>query len=422
MASSVKIVVSLKDSGGAVAQLDGATKQEYLARVMNLLHSVQAGNEACAVDVACDSVTEVAAALTFSVAQASCTAGDKIGFVIPGGPTIVLTAGTEDTAAGTYSILTSNTVVAASIASCINNYPLAYRHFTATSSVGNVTVTVREKGSWGNSIKATKNVTTAAAVVYASDSALKSTSFLLGKDASDRPSMTISCTQASLVAGQTIRIGSVSLAWASSASGENQVTIGASDTAAGTNLAAAINAHSVLKQMLVATSALGVVTCTYWCAGRVGETLRVFTEGTAASSTVTYTGTPVADETLTVANVVLTFKASSAASDQITISANNTTQATNTVTIINAHATLSKLVLASSSAGVVTITALHKGLIGNVIPLAESATGTAVGAALLAGGLEAAGMSLSGAAPDSTAASVYLSDARNFTFGMGTTG
>lgn len=81
-------------------------------------------------------------------------------------------------------------------------------------------------------------------------------------------SVTATCTQASIVQDDTVVIGNVTLTWRTSASNENQVTIGASNTAAATNLAAAINAHSKLAGVISATSAVGVVTVTYTGAGR----------------------------------------------------------------------------------------------------------------------------------------------------------
>lgn len=95
----------------------------------------------------------------------------------------------------------------------------------------------------------------------------------------------------------------------------------------------------------------------------------------AANGVVTFSGTPVADETLTVGSDVYTFKASRSGPFEITINANNTTQGDNLVTALTADTTE---VTASNSSGAVTITAATKGTVGNSIVLSESATGTAV--------------------------------------------
>jgi phage tail sheath gpL-like len=97
--------------------------------------------------------------------------------------------------------------------------------------------------------------------------------------------------------------------------------------------------------------------------------------GVAANGVVTFSGTPIADETLTIGTSVFTFKATRAAPFEITINANNTTQGDNLVTAITADLTN---VTAVNSTGTVTITAAVKGTAGNLIALSEAATGTAV--------------------------------------------
>jgi phage tail sheath gpL-like len=106
-----------------------------------------------------------------------------------------------------------------------------------------------------------------------------------------------------------------------------------------------------------------------------GEALKTPVNAVAASGVVTFSGTPVADETLTIGTAVFTFKATRSAPFQITINANNTTQGDNLVTAIAADLTN---VTAVNSTGTVTITAAVKGAAGNLIALSESATGTAV--------------------------------------------
>lgn len=95
----------------------------------------------------------------------------------------------------------------------------------------------------------------------------------------------------------------------------------------------------------------------------------------AANGVVTFTGTPVANETLTVGIIIFTFKATRVLAGEVAIDANNTTQAANLVTAINADQPLTS---ATNVAGVVTVTAATKGVAGNNIVLSETATGCAV--------------------------------------------
>lgn len=109
-----------------------------------------------------------------------------------------------------------------------------------------------------------------------------------------------------------------------------------------------------------------------------GINVVVYDTAVAAAGSITFTGRPVADETLTICNTTLTAKDSGA---------NGTTQfntdvASVTVTAaalaacINANTTLNKQVSATSSLGVVTITALIPGVVGNGFDLTESMTNT----------------------------------------------
>ena len=107
--------------------------------------------------------------------------------------------------------------------------------------------------------------------------------------------------------------------------------------------------------------------------------------GVKATGTVTFTGLPVADETITVNAIVYTFKAAAATATQITIGADATATASNAASKIEANDTA---VDASNVAGVLTITAAATGEYGNAITLAETATNTAVSGATLSGGID----------------------------------
>jgi phage tail sheath gpL-like len=105
----------------------------------------------------------------------------------------------------------------------------------------------------------------------------------------------------------------------------------------------------------------------------------------AATGTVVFSGTPVADETLTIGTDVYTFKSSRSLAFEVTINANNSTQGDNLDTAIAADATD---YTSSNTTGTVTITAAVGGTAGNSIALAEAATGTAVSGAALTGGVD----------------------------------
>jgi hypothetical protein len=93
----------------------------------------------------------------------------------------------------------------------------------------------------------------------------------------------------------------------------------------------------------------------------------------AASATVTITHANVTNgDTVTIANVVITAATSGNGTTSWTIGADATADATAMAACINANTTLNKIVSASSSAGVVTIQSVVKGVIGNGLGLATS--------------------------------------------------
>lgn len=91
----------------------------------------------------------------------------------------------------------------------------------------------------------------------------------------------------------------------------------------------------------------------------------------AASGTGTFTGAPVAGQTMTIAGVTITARASGAVANEYNIGASVTATAANLVTAINASSNLSGVVTATSLAGVVTITSVVPGPIGNQIPTVD---------------------------------------------------
>lgn len=124
-------------------------------------------------------------------------------------------------------------------------------------------------------------------------------------------------------------------------------------------------------------------------AGLIPASIECLSDDTAqarASGTVTVASIQ-ADDTITINGVTLTGKASPSGESQFDSDGSDTVVATAIAACINTNSSLTGIVTASSSAGVVTVSAFQKGLMGNAITLASSdGTRLAVSAARLAGG------------------------------------
>lgn len=108
-----------------------------------------------------------------------------------------------------------------------------------------------------------------------------------------------------------------------------------------------------------------------------------------ATGTITFSGLPVADETITVNGVVFTFKASADPDlNEVTIGADEIETADNVRVKLSAstNAALTVASYTDDDAGEVTITYDTIGPEGDAFTLAESATNTAVSGATLTGG------------------------------------
>ncbi len=94
-----------------------------------------------------------------------------------------------------------------------------------------------------------------------------------------------------------------------------------------------------------------------------------------ATATITSTGAATANDTVTVANVVLTAVASGAvpANGEWNVSGTVGTQAASIALAINSIPTLSGIVTATSNLGIVTVTSVAPGLPGNGLAISESA-------------------------------------------------
>lgn len=204
-------------------------------------------------------LTSVAATSSFTCTAASLTVGDKLIISGPGGDVTLtaVAANTENPLLGQYSVGGGTDAnLATSIRTAINGNPAAKKYVTAAGSTNTVALTAVPDGAYGNNIKLRKQVTTAG--VFSFTSGVAFTGGISPNTAQTR-TITVGTNPA---ADATLGFGNVTLTWKASASGENQVTIGGTTTISATNLAAKINAHSILGGLFVATSATNVVTLT----------------------------------------------------------------------------------------------------------------------------------------------------------------
>lgn len=133
----------------------------------------------------------------------------------------------------------------------------------------------------------------------------------------------------------------------------------------------------------------------------VGNTVYVSYSTSApvrATNTLTLTYASISNnDTVVIAGTTLTCVTGTPSGAQFKKETDATTTATNLKVLVNANTTLNKLMVASSAAGVVTLTLITFGAIGNQTPLVGS-TGIVVGAAAFAsgaGGAEVANVSYS---------------------------
>lgn len=130
--------------------------------------------------------------------------------------------------------------------------------------------------------------------------------------------------------------------------------------------------------------------------GQMNGALNVKLNATYATINGTFTGNPTAAQTATIAGQTLTARASGAVANEFNIGGSATITAANFAAAINASATLSPWVVASSNAGVVTVRAIIPGTLGNAVTLANGLTNfTWAGSATrLAGGAQGTNVNL----------------------------
>ena len=204
-------------------------------------------------------LSSVAASSSFTCTAASLTVGDKLIISGPDGDVTLtaVAANTENPLLGQYSVGGGTDAnLATSIRTAINGNPAAKKYVTAAGSTNTVALTAVPDGAYGNNLKLRKQVTTAG--VFSFTSGVAFTGGVSPNTAQTR-TITIGTNPDD---ADTLKFGNVTITWKTSGSGENQVTIGGTTTLTATALKNAINAHSILGGLFVATSATNVVTLT----------------------------------------------------------------------------------------------------------------------------------------------------------------
>jgi hypothetical protein len=208
----------------------------------------------------------------------------------------------------------------------------------------------------------------------------------------------------------TITINSVVLTAKTTPTTSAQFKVGSTALQTAINLRNCINANPSLTGVVSATyaksSTSGVVTVTAAGAGTTGNYLWSQSGSNvtllpasalgggangpvAATATITSTGSAVNNETMLLCNQTLTAKTSGAvaASGEFNISGTVGTQAANIAAAINAVPALQKSVTALAALGVVTVTAIGPGTVGNGLQISESLTNVTIAA--FSGGTDA---------------------------------
>lgn len=171
------------------------------------------------------------------------------------------------------------------------------------------------------------------------------------------------------------------------------VTWATSDTNSATLLKNAINADKNISHFVVATSSSGVVTLTAVPTDAAGDQITLAVTGTnVTKSAATLTGSiaVAATGTLTMASSSGTVGGTiGGTAVTVTWGTSDTLSAAALATAINANATVSKWVSATSALGVVTLTAVEKSALGNNVTLVASGSNVSASGAKLTGGVSA---------------------------------
>lgn len=130
-------------------------------------------------------------------------------------------------------------------------------------------------------------------------------------------------------------------------------------------------------------------------AGIIDSSISILTSAVAATGTVTFSGISNND-TVTINGRIYTAKTSGASGlNQFNIGGSDAQAAINLAAAINADtsALISGVVTATAASGVVTLTCVTPGVLGNLVTIAISAHGSVSGGGLLASGAQDAAFS-----------------------------
>lgn len=357
MSGSVLVVThtSPVDAGGTASPTRG--RKTLLRRFVNFLFGVLSGaKKASSYDIWTDGSTPVAASGTITLA--SCPANTVID--IHGVPFTAVN-GAATTGNNEFDISGDDTADAASLVTAINASSLS-SYLVATSALGVVTLTALQKSAYGNAL----------------------TMKTLGEIAFG------TVTYVTPSGAQSVTINGVAVSF----------TVGATATATATAAAAAVNAsaNALVSGHVRALSRAGVLWLLAKYDGARGNAITlsasgtgstasgarltsgaVGSEGVQASGTVTISGADGGTYATTINGVTINATGTNG---------NDTATAASIVVAINTStdALVGGWVRASSSSGVVTITASRGGVGGNAITLSVTGTGATASGVRLTGG------------------------------------
>ncbi len=198
------------------------------------------------------------------------------------------------------------------------------------------------------------------------------------------------------VAGtNTVTIDGNVISYVASGATGLQVNVAVSVAAQATALAACINANLAATHRAYAWNAMVVVdrierfrrpVITVAGSGTVlpGASVEGFEVASGSIGTVTFSGLPANNDTITLNGAAITFKTSGATGAQINIAADITAMAAAVAAYVNAN--LSATFVATSAVGVVSLRSVVEGTAANALTLAKSGANIAVSGATMTGG------------------------------------
>lgn len=181
-------------------------------------------------------------------------------------------------------------------------------------------------------------------------------------------------------------------AWTGITSGGFEVAIdGASATSlTGMNFSSVTNLNGIASIITAAFATASVGAACTWNGSSFVITSSSTGPGASATGTVTLTGQPAANDTLTIDGTAITFVTSSPVGNQVVIGTSSAVTFANLLTFLqqSADTNISKATYQNLSGQIITVTAKTPGTAGNSFTLAKSSSALAVSAGDLAGGTQ----------------------------------